>query len=44
MRDLLQSVVYWSLTIFFSMIIAIPIAAAFIFVILILVQAVHDGY
>lgn len=44
MRDFLQSLLYWPAMISFSMMIAIPMAAAFIAVVLLLVTAVHDGY
>lgn len=43
MRAFLETIVTWSLAIFFSMIIAIPIAAAFIWMILLYITAVHDG-
>jgi hypothetical protein len=43
MRVFLETVVTWSLAIFFSMIMAIPIAVAFIWMVLLLVRAVHDG-
>jgi hypothetical protein len=39
-----DKLLYWSLLISCSMIIAIPIAAAFIWAVLLLVMAVHDGY
>ena len=44
MRDTIEAIVYWATTIFFSLLVAIPLTLAFLWVVTLFVAAVQNEY